>query len=695
MSAMPMDSCELLDDCRIRGNGRPTRFPSDITAGTPVPPAGAIGLCALARWNFSPRCLMLWAAAVFVLGASSAVAEVTTMLSSTTARVGEPVMLVYRFVNTEQPRDMPRPTIAVPGLDIRFNGVSSQSRQSFVFGGQGTQRDAATVYEFRYTVIPNQPGRFTIPGFAVSAGGRQIRTQPAQLTVTGPGGAMPPAQPPPVRQVIPPPFSPGQPQQMPQQQQGVRPPTPPQTAQGRTPPLTPDGEPAPYFGEIIIGSKSAYAGEVVPVELRFHYRADLAFDNLQPPSFGGDGFTAAPLTEPEQTEQIIGDIPYNVVTFRSAITPVKPGEIEIPPAVMEGRMISQGSMPGMDPFFDQFFRNFPMPGIGRAENIQSRTEPRTLQVQALPREGRPANFSGAIGQFSLEASASPDRAASGEPVNLTLTVEGRGNFQAISAPVLTDEDGWRAYAPKETFAAADAIGYGGSKTFEISLVARRDQTATPGAEFSYFDPQKKKYFTLKADPQSVTAAGGGAGAEEAASTAQTGPDTGSATPAVPGDIAAPAAALAGIKQGFVPRLLQPSFHWFNLAVLAALTLSIPFLLWQRRRARKSALTAETEAVLRESKAACHKASAPADFYAAAAQFVQARLALLDGKPVALIDPDEALARRVPDAVERRELQSLLARRDELKYGGSAADALDPAERRRLSAVLDKFATNHG
>jgi hypothetical protein len=153
--------------------------------------------------------------------------------------------------------------------------------------------------------------------------------------------------------------------------------------------------------------------------------------------------------------------------------------------------------------------------------------------------------------------------------------------------------------------------------------------------------------------------------------------------------------LAGGSQSFIPRLLQPSFHWANLLVLAALILSIPFLLWQRRRARKSALTAETEAVLREAKSAYHKASAPADFYTAAAQFVQARLALLDGKPAALVDTGEALARRVPDGAERRDLQSLLASRDELKYGGSAADALDPAERRRLAAVLDNFASNHG
>jgi hypothetical protein len=154
-----------------------------------------------------------------VLSAAVAAAEVITVISSKTTRVGEPVVLVYRFVNTPQPSNMPQPGINVPGLEIRFNGVTSQSNQSFVFGGRGSQRDASSVHEFMYVVTPNQPGRFTIPGFAVSVGGRQIRTKAVQLTVTGPGGYVPPSQPPPVRQVIPPPFSPGQPQQMPPQQQ--------------------------------------------------------------------------------------------------------------------------------------------------------------------------------------------------------------------------------------------------------------------------------------------------------------------------------------------------------------------------------------------------------------------------------------------------------------------------------------------
>ncbi len=629
--------------------------------------------------NFPLRVLSI-IAVCGVLAAGVVRAEVVTSLSSPTAQVGMPVQLQYQFINTDTPKDMPR-SIMVDGLDIRLSGTSR--RVEIV----NLQTASAMIYA--YTVIPNRPGNFTIPGFAVQAGGRQVRTQPAELQVSGAGGYMPPPAGVP-RQVIPQQVIP--PSRAPQQRQ----------APGRSaPPRTGNGEPAPYFGELVMGAKSAYVGEVVPVELRFHFRADIQFDNLQRPTFGGDGFTAASLTEPEQTEQYIDDVPYNVVTFRSAITPVKTGEIEIPVATMEGRMIAPGAPAGIDPFFDQFFQNFPMPGMGRVENVEARTTSRSLQVNPLPKEGRPENFAGAIGQFTMQASASPKSAKAGEPVTLQLSLEGRGNFDAISPPVLIDEDGWRTYAPKEKFAAADAIGYGGTKTFDFSMVAKTDRSATPGAEFSYFDPLKKEYFTLTADPVAVTAAGSGAAASaQNVSTRPSSPQgQSSGTPAAPtgraDDIAPSASVLAGAKRDFAPWLGAGWFLFLQAAMLLALLVSIPLLIWQRRRARKSARTAELESVLRQTRVAWQQAADRADFYHAAAQFVQARLALLDDRPVALVDPVEALERRIPDPVERLGLQSVLARRDELKYGGGGAGPLDRDEKHRVSALLEKFASNHG
>jgi hypothetical protein len=265
---------------------------------------------------------------------------------------------------------------------------------------------------------------------------------------------------------------------------------------------------------------------------------------------------------------------------------------------------------------------------------------------------------------------------------------------------LTGADGWRTYAPKETFKGADAIGYGGTKTFEISTIARTDQTATPGAEFSFFDPLKKKYLTLKAEPVAVSAAGGGtppAPAEDAA--AATAAATPRETPKAPvagaaADIGEPAAQLSAQTSGFQPWARAPWFHALNLALLAAVILSIPFLVWLRRRARKSGQTAALEAALRKARTGWENATDRSTFYSEAAQFVVARLALWDDRPLALVYPPEALARRVADPLDRRELESVLARRDELTYGGGGGSALDPIERRRVAELLEKFAKNH-
>lgn len=613
--------------------------------------------------------------AVLFLGSAAASMgqQVVSNISSATGQVGAPLQLTYSFINTPEPRDMPR-SIMVDGLDIKLTGRSKRV--------EIVNMQSASSLIFSYTVVPNRPGNFTIPGFAVQANGRQIRTQSVELQVGGSGGGAP--------QVMPPP--PPRPQQ--QLPPGVAPPRVPSTS-NRQVPRTQNGDPAPYFGEMVMGAKSAFVGEVLPVELRYYFRADLQFDNLQRPNFGGDGFTAAPLSEPEQTEQFIEDIPYNIVTFRSAITPVKTGEIEIPPAEMEGRMMSSGAPQGLDPFFDQFFQNFQMPGFGRAENIRAGTTARKLQVVSLPKEGRPESFAGAIGQFTLRASANPKKAASGEPVTLTLTLEGRGNFDAITAPELTETDGWRTYAPKENFRAADGIGYGGSKTFEISMVAREDRSMTPGAEFSYFDPLKKTYVSLKADPIAVNAAGTkGLADEPSPATTTAGAGAAAQGAGTSAGIAEPAAQLRGGAAGFVPVIKADWFRLLNLAVLAAVIFSIPYLIWRSRRAKKSEQRLLLEAQLRQAKGDWLKAETGAAFYRAAARFIEARLAMLENKPAALVDAPGLLATRVEDPVLRESLQSVLAKRDEMHYGGGGDDSLPAPERQRVTTLLDEFAKNY-
>lgn len=619
----------------------------------------------------------IWAVLlVILLGTVGwAEAEVITRLSSPTGAVGVPLQLQYQFLNVGTPKDMP-PTLQVEGLNIRLTGKTRRVEM--------VNFKTATSMVYVYTLLPVRPGNFTIPGFAVQANGRQVRTESVSLEVRGQG-----------RQILPPPSS---------RRQQVIPPSSlrpgqvfPQSQRSPAPtnsrPAT--NQPAEYFGEIVMGPKSAYVGEVVPLELRFYFRADRQFDNLQPPAFAGDGFTAAALSKPEQTEQYVDGVPYHVVSFRSSITPVKSGMVEIPSAAMAGRMIAQGGPSNADPFFNQFFQNFPMPGFGRAQSIEAQSDPRQLEVQSLPKEGRPENFTGAIGQFTMTAAANPTKSTGGEPIKLLLTLAGRGNFNAITAPDLIGAEGWRTYAPQDEFTAADVIGYGGSKSFAISMVAREDQTVTPGAAFSYFDPLEKEYFTLMTDPVAVVAEGGGRNvAPSESNQAGSGAEDDGPTIASKSGPGSLAKTMSGQAAGFEPRINQGWFRSVNLAVLVAVILSIPFLLWQRRRARKSAQTAELENALKQSKAAWEKAADYVGFYTAAADFILAHLALSDDKPLGLVDPLEALGRRVADVAERQKLESVLARRDELKYGSEGGGTLGAEERRRITSLLEKFASNH-
>ncbi|MEI8312032.1 MAG: BatD family protein, partial [Verrucomicrobiota bacterium] len=141
------------------------------------------------------------------------------------------------------------------------------------------------------------------------------------------------------------------------------------------------------------------------------------------------------------------------------------------------------------------FNNFPLPQGMFADNreVTLKTKPVQIEVQPLPKDGRPEDFSGAVGKFSMEATVSPKKVSAGEPVNLKVAVSGQGNFEGMGAPALTGDEGWRSYPPSDKFQSTDSIGFTGEKTFEFALIARQDQTRTPGARFSYFDPSTGKY----------------------------------------------------------------------------------------------------------------------------------------------------------------------------------------------------------
>jgi hypothetical protein len=155
-----------------------------------------------------------------------------------------------------------------------------------------------------------------------------------------------------------------------------------------------------------------------------------------------------------------------------------------------------------DAFGDPFLRNFFGPSVPKDINVIS---PATeLTVLALPTEGRPPDFRGAVGAFKIASDLAPAAAEVGEPLTLRLTVTGSGNFDRVDSAMLDHADHWKTYPPKSSFIPGDAQGRKGEKIFEQPLIASKaGEQTVPALTFSYFDPTARRYETARSSPLSV------------------------------------------------------------------------------------------------------------------------------------------------------------------------------------------------
>src|SRR5207302_4569636 len=108
----------------------------------------------------------------------------------------------------------------------------------------------------------------------------------------------------------------------------------------------------------------------------------------------------------------------------------------------------------------------------------------------------PPSFSGAIGNFTMTTDAKPKTVQVGDPITITSTISGRGNFDRVNAPVLEDERGWHKYPPSSKFKQDDEVGLSGTKTSEMVLSPNDTKQGLPLLAFSDFDPVNELYLTL-------------------------------------------------------------------------------------------------------------------------------------------------------------------------------------------------------
>jgi len=260
------------------------------------------------------------------------------------------------------------------------------------------------------------------------------------------------------------------------------------------------------FVQLVIPTRAVYVGESVPVDIEVGLRPGIVTSLNGLPTINGGDFTLNNLSrQPERRDEVIGGSPFLLMTWHSVLAAVKPGEfslsVETPLTVKLNTQSAEDSAfaARLGWPFSQIMYN----GIAPKELTIS-SPPSALKVLPLPTQGRPKDFSGAVGAFQVASDVSPARPAAGDPLTLRLHISGVGNFDRVDSTMFSQLEHWKTYPPKSSFTKSDAVGYKGEKVFEQPLIAALPGAQTlPGLDFSYFNPNTRQYERARTQPIKV------------------------------------------------------------------------------------------------------------------------------------------------------------------------------------------------
>ncbi|MFQ3223881.1 MAG: hypothetical protein ACI8Z5_000120 [Lentimonas sp.] len=351
--------------------------------------------------------------------------------------------------STERITSLPIPSDG--GLTLR-NGHTSTSQSTQIVNGK---RNYSSTQQLIIDAVSKTPGNYTIPAYIFDYKGERLQAPAATLTV-----------------------------------------------------IERDANAAPTVDELIFlkadSPQQLYVGQTTPITLKLYVSSNVQLRGLNAFERDADGFTVSDLPdESSESVEMVNGSRYRVYSWPLTITPISAGPQDLNfqftlSAQMPDQRNTRNSQFGSG-MLDNFF--------GRSERFNIYTEATQIDVRALPTEGKPQSFSGAIGNFSMVVSADTDATRVEEPIMLSLKLSGRGNFDRIKGPEMPQTRDWRNYQPEAAFEPNDSQPLKGVKRFDYVFIPEKVGTLKlPEVRFSFFDPKVGKYIELSSPELSVAVA---------------------------------------------------------------------------------------------------------------------------------------------------------------------------------------------
>ncbi len=376
--------------------------------------------------------------------------EIEVSLNRDTIGLNEQVILQITVISSEQNLPAPR----LPTLPM-FK-VYSQGRSSNISITNGVVSATLT---YRYIFTPQRAGTFPIENISIVHKNKRFKGNSVELTVLNQGVATP------------------------------------KHLEGSA--RDPRGNSRDYFLEAAVDKKNPYVGQQVTLTLKFY----IAVQNYGSPE----------LSEPTMTgfwSEVIGNKPvyfqrinnrrYKVSERKYALFPTQTGELTIGRAMISATIATRRNT--RDPF--SMFGNV----FGRGKDITVRSDPVTVNVKSLPTKKKPKNFTGTVGKFSITASADKRKVEVNQPVTVLFKITGVGNIKSVAEPAIPDLADFRIYrasSSENTSRVNDKLG--GTKIYEeVFIPGRPGEMTIPSISYNYFDPESRRYQTIKTRPIKIS-----------------------------------------------------------------------------------------------------------------------------------------------------------------------------------------------
>ena len=372
---------------------------------------------------------------------------------------GKPFQLTYTV--NQRAKDLRAPEFT--DFDYLAGPYTSQSQSTSFVNGKRTSSFTLT---YTYTLMANKEGQFTLQPATIRVGGDTYTSNGVRITV------LPPDQEP----------ADNQPATSAQQTERAN--------NSSASAATSEN----IFIRTLVSKTRVHEQEVILLSYKLYFTGvDVAqfTNNTKLPEFKGFLKQEFEMGEIQtELEHYNGRNYQTAVLYRTLLFPQRSGDISIDPAQFEAVLRVQNRAQ-VRSIFDDFFGSYtnvtkPLsaPGV-------------TIHVNSLP-HGKPTDFSGGVGTFTLSSNISDTELSANEAITLTLTIQGNGNMKLLKTPTVDWPEGFEVYDPKVTnnFKTTTA-GISGTKTIEYLAIPRSGGEYTiPPVRFSYYDTQEEAYKTL-------------------------------------------------------------------------------------------------------------------------------------------------------------------------------------------------------